>query len=48
MKKNYYHLDPFGPDGTDEVDLRNFSLIQIKNKIQLDGCNCGVLCLKVH
>lgn len=33
--------------GNDEIVLEKFSVIQLQNRIQRDGCNCGIFCLKV-
>ena len=33
--------------GRDKVDMQGFKFVQLCNRIQTDGCSCGVYCLKV-
>ena len=33
--------------GRDHVDIDKFKLVQLQRRVQRDGYNCGVLCLKV-
>lgn len=33
--------------GTDEINIVKFRLVQLKNRVQFDTCNCGVYCLKM-
>ena len=41
LKKRYEHL------GKDLINLDDYSKVQLKQRIQFDGVNCGVYCLKV-
>ena len=40
-KKRYEHL------GKNLINLGNYTQVQLKQRIQFDGINCGVYCLKV-
>ena len=42
LKKRYECL------GGDHVDLSNCTQIQLTRRVQFDGTNCGVICLKVY
>lgn len=42
LKKRYECL------GGDRIDLSNYTQIQLTRRVQFDGTNCGVICLKVY